>query len=434
MDQSFIVRRSPADSRALVGAELRLPLVVKGSCRMTIYKCHSHGQPSQFHTTGHQMGFEELDLQERQSGVEPDLGPGEWRSPDIEPEEQQLAFASLRAQTAPDPLAGASGDGVATNRNKEFSCPCLCRLWSVGASGESGRASLRGGRGKMALSDGVPPKSKEGYLNTIVPYSPNLDISYPVSDKPRWLKSFLVTALWTQELSLPIALKLGAWRGMSPDLDPCCGGDGVASADLASLQALCAKFPKVKFLVTVLSRANQHELTVVVQKTRNLHLYGCWWYCNNPSIIEELTKMRTEMLGTAYTAQHSDCRVLEQLNLPPNSCNALGLLVLPQIRRCLQPRLAIASAALKAGMGEAAAAVVDECGMETSQERDFEALWDAISKLKEYLPLLSGAPTSFAIQKLRRFTTPSLAPVLAAASGKAKCSNSAPVSGGSKIS
>ena len=23
--------------------------------------------------------------------------------------------------------------------------------------------------------------------------------------------------------------------------------------------------------------------------------------------------MRTEMLGTAYTAQHSDCRVLEQL-------------------------------------------------------------------------------------------------------------------------
>lgn len=122
-----------------------------------------------------------------------------------------------------------------------------------------------------------------------------------------------VVAPVCEELSLPIALKLGAWRGMSPDLDPCCGGDGVASADLASLQALCAKFPKVKFLVTVLSRANQHELTVVVQKTRNLHLYGCWWYCNNPSIIEELTKMRTEMLGTAYTAQHSDCRVLEQL-------------------------------------------------------------------------------------------------------------------------
>ena len=57
------------------------------------------------------------------------------------------------------------------------------------------------------------------------------------------------------ELSLPIALKLGAWRGMAPDLDPCCGGDGVATADVASLQALCARFPKVKFLVTVSWRA-----------------------------------------------------------------------------------------------------------------------------------------------------------------------------------
>jgi hypothetical protein len=122
-----------------------------------------------------------------------------------------------------------------------------------------------------------------------------------------------VVAPVCEELSLPIALKLGALRGMTPELDPCCGGDGVTSSDLASLQRLCARFPRVKFLATVLSRANQHEMTVVAQKTRNLHLYGCWWYCNNPSVIEELTRMRMEMLGTAFTAQHSDCRVLEQL-------------------------------------------------------------------------------------------------------------------------
>jgi len=122
-----------------------------------------------------------------------------------------------------------------------------------------------------------------------------------------------VVAPVCEELSLPIALKLGALRGMSLELDPCCGGDGVVSSDMGSLQRLCASFPRVKFLVTVLSRANQHELTVVVQKTRNLHLYGCWWYCNNPSIIDELTRMRVELLGTAFTAQHSDCRVLEQL-------------------------------------------------------------------------------------------------------------------------
>ena len=31
---------------------------------------------------------------------------------------------------------------------------------------------------------------------------------------------------------------------------------------------------------------------------RNLHLYGCWWFCNNPSIIAEMTAMRLEMMGT----------------------------------------------------------------------------------------------------------------------------------------
>ena len=51
----------------------------------------------------------------------------------------------------------------------------------------------------------------------------------------------------------------------------------------------------------------------MTQKFRNLHIYGCWWYCNNPSIISEMTRMRLELLGTAFTCQHSDCRVLEQL-------------------------------------------------------------------------------------------------------------------------
>lgn len=51
----------------------------------------------------------------------------------------------------------------------------------------------------------------------------------------------------------------------------------------------------------------------MASKFRNLHLYGCWWYCNNPSIIAEITKMRVEMLGTACTLQHSDARVLDQL-------------------------------------------------------------------------------------------------------------------------
>ena len=69
----------------------------------------------------------------------------------------------------------------------------------------------------------------------------------------------------------------------------------------------------MKFLVTVLSRSNQHRLCVAARKFPNLHLYGCWWFCNNPSIIEEMTRQRVELLGTAFTAQHSDCRVIDQL-------------------------------------------------------------------------------------------------------------------------
>mmetsp|Transcript_26716 Transcript_26716/g.58083 ORF Transcript_26716/g.58083 Transcript_26716/m.58083 type:complete len:522 (+) Transcript_26716:108-1673(+) len=116
-----------------------------------------------------------------------------------------------------------------------------------------------------------------------------------------------------EELGLPLALKLGAKRGMNPGLNPCGGGDGVMIADVAPLEELCRNCPRVKFLATFLSRVNQHEVCVLAQKFRNLHLYGCWWYCNNPSIIEEMTKMRVEMLGTAFTAQHSDARVLDQL-------------------------------------------------------------------------------------------------------------------------
>eukprot|EP00928_Gymnodinium_smaydae_P006327 TRINITY_DN12233_c0_g1_i1.p1 TRINITY_DN12233_c0_g1~~TRINITY_DN12233_c0_g1_i1.p1 ORF type:complete len:511 (+),score=126.15 TRINITY_DN12233_c0_g1_i1:214-1533(+) len=116
-----------------------------------------------------------------------------------------------------------------------------------------------------------------------------------------------------EELNLPLALKLGAKRGMNPALNPCGGGDGVVVSDVGPLEELCRRCPRVKFLATFLSRVSQHEVCILSQKFRNLHIYGCWWYCNNPSMIEEITKMRLELLGTAFTAQHSDSRVLDQL-------------------------------------------------------------------------------------------------------------------------
>lgn len=115
-----------------------------------------------------------------------------------------------------------------------------------------------------------------------------------------------------EERDLPVALKIGAHRGVNPKLKS--AGDGVvAFADAGVLGRLCSRFPKVLFLCTFLSRNNQHEACVLASKFRNLHLYGCWWFVNNPSLIEEITKMRIEMLGTAFTAQHSDARVLDQL-------------------------------------------------------------------------------------------------------------------------
>ncbi|CAB9528763.1 expressed unknown protein [Seminavis robusta] len=115
-----------------------------------------------------------------------------------------------------------------------------------------------------------------------------------------------------EERNLPVALKIGAHRGVNKQLQS--AGDGVvAFADAGVLSRLCSRFPKVLFLATFLSRNNQHEAAVLASKFRNLHIYGCWWFCNNPSIIREITQMRVEMLGTAFTAQHSDARVLDQL-------------------------------------------------------------------------------------------------------------------------
>jgi hypothetical protein len=66
-------------------------------------------------------------------------------------------------------------------------------------------------------------------------------------------------------------------------------------------------------MATVLSRENQHDLAVAGRLHPNLFVFGCWWYVNNPSLIEEITRMRVELLGTEFAPQHSDARVLDQL-------------------------------------------------------------------------------------------------------------------------
>ena len=114
-----------------------------------------------------------------------------------------------------------------------------------------------------------------------------------------------------RELDLPLSLMIGVRPQANPALR--LAGDAVGRADLRLLENLCRTFPENRFLVSVLSRENQHELCVYARKFSNLMPFGCWWFMNNPSIVEEITRERIEMLGTSFIPQHSDARVLEQV-------------------------------------------------------------------------------------------------------------------------
>jgi hypothetical protein len=114
-----------------------------------------------------------------------------------------------------------------------------------------------------------------------------------------------------REHDLPLSLMIGVRRQVNPRIR--LAGDAVGRADLRSIENICRDFPDICFLVSVLSRENQHELCVYSRKFNNLMPFGCWWFMNNPSIVEEITRERIEMLGASFIPQHSDARVLEQV-------------------------------------------------------------------------------------------------------------------------
>jgi hypothetical protein len=114
-----------------------------------------------------------------------------------------------------------------------------------------------------------------------------------------------------RDLQLPIALMIGVRRQVNPLLQ--LAGDACGRADLRAVGALCSQFPENRFMVSVLSRENQHELCVYARKFGNLLPFGCWWFVSSASLVEEITTERLELLGTSFIPQHSDARVLEQL-------------------------------------------------------------------------------------------------------------------------
>lgn len=107
------------------------------------------------------------------------------------------------------------------------------------------------------------------------------------------------------------ALMIGVRRQANPELR--LAGDSLGTADVSAVERLCAAYPQNKFMCTMLARENQHALCVAARKFKNLHIFGCWWFLNNPSLIEEITRMRLELVGLSMTPQHSDARVLDQV-------------------------------------------------------------------------------------------------------------------------
>ncbi|MDQ3323326.1 MAG: glucuronate isomerase [Acidobacteriota bacterium] len=149
-------------------------------------------------------------------------------------------------------------------------------------------------------------KMKPLYLGVSLPD----DFAYPEdSARGKLIKEAVLPVCREHRISL--SLMIGVRRRINPALK--LAGDGLGRADVSTVARICAENPDVKFLVTFLSRENQHELVVAARKFANLMPFGCWWFLNNTSIITEITRERFEMLGTSFIPQHSDARIVDQL-------------------------------------------------------------------------------------------------------------------------
>ncbi|ABR47125.1 conserved hypothetical protein [Alkaliphilus metalliredigens QYMF] len=114
-----------------------------------------------------------------------------------------------------------------------------------------------------------------------------------------------------RELNIPFSMMIGVNKLVNYELG--LAGDSLGKSNIQVVEYLCRTYPENKFMVTMLSKENQHELAITARKFRNLMIFGCWWFLNNPSIVEDMTRMRLETLGLSMIPQHSDARVLDQL-------------------------------------------------------------------------------------------------------------------------
>jgi len=184
----------------------------------------------------------------------------------------------------------------------DTSAPRL-KEWGYDVCGDLGRSDVEAV--KRFLEDWIERMAPRYMAVSLVP-----DFQFP-EDSPCGLLIEQCVLPVAREAGIPFALMIGVRRQANPGLK--LAGDGVGQADVSVLTRLCTRFPENRFLVTMLSRENQHELCVTARKHPNLLVFGCWWFLNNPSIIEEMTRERFELLGLSFVPQHSDARVLDQI-------------------------------------------------------------------------------------------------------------------------
>jgi hypothetical protein len=114
-----------------------------------------------------------------------------------------------------------------------------------------------------------------------------------------------------RERNIPSAMMIGVKKLVNPHLK--LAGDSVGKSEIETVERIALDFQDVRFWITMLARENMHELCIAARKFGNITPFGCWWFLNNPSLIEEITAMRLETLGLSFVPQHSDARVLDQL-------------------------------------------------------------------------------------------------------------------------
>lgn len=114
-----------------------------------------------------------------------------------------------------------------------------------------------------------------------------------------------------KELNLPFVMMVGVKKANDDANKEII--DSMGRARLEAVEYMCKMYPENKFMVTMLSRENQHELAVATKRFKNLSLFGGSWSLSNPTLMEETIRIRVETLGLSFIPEYSGARVLEQL-------------------------------------------------------------------------------------------------------------------------